>query len=881
MPNKMRKQIGRAHSKNGVYILDFSIPDCSDGRPWVPHHPHPRELALHDPDPDGTCRDCHTPTASTSAIAGRGLAAIAEAEREAPHEEGLSHLELETATRVAFGTEEHPLPRPESQHLRGMLRGIGVGTFDAHGFPRPFTKEKFLEIYSHQRDSTTKLTMAQEEELAQREAQELRQWSHAAHSSGADGVKKRVPPMKRGGEALADGARATLADGETQLAATLADGEQQLAATPVDGAPPLAARQADGALPAKAGELPARTKGGKKRKSRQNLQEFLALMLTTENGDEEEEAAVAAPVSEEDPEAVYARYMRSSGFRADNALWHQRLGHPSRVMLKNCIEAGVFAPGALLRPDGTGLRGVTHPRNCTAFPEAALNHKPFPLLEPGTNRYTKQEKVYSEFLNMGHCEINDELYTLTFVDAKTRYVWIVNVEARTRAYEHYVSLPYTHQQQGIAKRTNRTLMTKVRALMKQSKLPPIYWTYAMHHAVRVHNLLSTTAITGNLSPHVKWARTKGDTSMLRVWGCMVHYRPPTSTIGKFASRARWGIHFDISHEHKAWLILDLMSQKVINARDVIFDERLFLRQFREDEQANANREVILQHRHDNTVSGLQLLGLHTATSTAPRVIEPKNPRQSLTGPHSTEWREAMDAEIKAIESRDTWVLVDRAAIKARSVVREYDQRHDFDFDQTFALVSRHTSVRILLAIAVAQHLPLRQIDVNNAFLYALVDAYVEQPHTYGEGDSRVCQLRKSLYGIKQAPRLWQQYLQNILLEIGFKQLPHDSGMYRLREKYRRARRQHLQPRMKQILGLNISYSPEAIHLSAAKYAEELGKHFNIAPVPLSTPYRTPGPNHKPGNKALSPTELQTYQQQLGCLLFASVTCRPDLSYIAS
>ncbi|CAI7806342.1 unnamed protein product [Closterium sp. NIES-54] len=252
-----------------------------------------------------------------------------------------------------------------------------------------------------------------------------------------------------------------------------------------------------------------------------------------------------------------------------------------------------------------------------------------------------------------------------------------------KGIEHHVSLPYAHQQQGVAERTNRTLMIKVRALMKQSKLPPTYWTYAMHHAVRVHNLLSTTTITSNSSPHVKWTGTKGSTSMLRV------------------------------HEHKAWLILDLMSQKVKNARDVIFYERLFLLQFREDEQANANRvyannghsyaspedeaaaaimeqdprgeftrdedddddspgggagavgrggsgsgrggsgsgrgaappappepesddddvqEVIPQHRHDSTVSGLQLLGLHTATSTAKRVIEPKNPRQALTEP---------------------------------------------------------------------------------------------------------------------------------------------------------------------------------------------------------------------------------------------------------
>ncbi|CAI7803226.1 unnamed protein product [Closterium sp. NIES-53] len=514
------------------------------------------------------------------------------------------------------------------------------------------------------------------------------------------------------------------------------------------------------------------------------------------------------------------RRTRISGFRADDAIWYQRLGHPSRVTLKNCIEVGVFALGALLRPDGTKVRGATHLRNCTVCPEAALSHQPFPLLEPGTNRYAKLEKVYSDFLNVGHCGMNDKMCMLTFVDARTRYVWIMIMEARSRAYEvfrlwlahaqrqsgeklkiwqsdgaadfrskemqdylakkgieHHVSLPYAHQQQGVAERTKRTLMTKVWALMKQSKLPPTYWTYAMHHAVRVHNLLSTTAITGNSSPHVKWTRTKGNTSMIRVWGCMVQYRPPMSTIGKFTSRARWGIHLGISHEHKAWLILDLMSQKIKNARGIIFYEWLFLRQFREDEQANANPG----------------------------------------GGHSYASPEDEAA----------------AAILGQDAQRRVHKRHGIDFDQTFAPVSRHTSVRILLAIVAARHLPLRQIDVKNAFLYALVD---------GSSNELLEQFEKSLAGRVDI--------------ICY----HD---------------------VKQFLGINISYSPEAIHLSATKYAEELGKRFNIASAPLSTPYRTPGPNHKLDNKALSLAGLHTYQQQLGCLIFASVTCRPDLSYIAS
>ncbi|CAI7763027.1 unnamed protein product, partial [Closterium sp. NIES-53] len=238
--------IGRAHSENGVYILDFSIPDCSgdsqelidliplrfehihqsdwkhqDGRPWVPRHPHPCKLALHDSDPDDICRDCHIPTASTSAIAGRGLAAIAEAEREAPRGEGLSHLELETATHVVFGMEAHPLPRPASQHLRGS---DPWDTIDWGNEP-----------------STSLRTVY------------------------GPAPEPREPTFFPG----------TILETNIPLS-TILD------------------------------------------------REFLALMLTTANGDDEAEETAAEPTQapDEDPAEAHARYMRTSGFRADDAIWH-------------------------------------------------------------------------------------------------------------------------------------------------------------------------------------------------------------------------------------------------------------------------------------------------------------------------------------------------------------------------------------------------------------------------------------------------------------------------------------------------------------------------------------------------------------------------------
>ncbi|CAI7871473.1 unnamed protein product, partial [Closterium sp. NIES-54] len=448
----------------------------------------------------------------------------------------------------------------------------------AHSENGIYTKDKFM-IYPHWRDPTMKLTVAEEEELARREAEELRQrslveshgtfaWSgweeeESVSNEGGWGGAGGWGTSDTGGWGAATGGNTcgwgAASGGETSGWGTSGEGwgasredqrgeEEEIEAQPPVvplGRPP---RRAAPALPPpdiQPGSDPWDT-------------------IDWSNEPSTPRRTVYGP--DEDPTEARARYMRTSRFRADDVIWHQRLGHPSRVTQKKYIEVGVFAPGDLPRPDGTKVRGATHPRNCTVYFEAALSHQSFPLLKPETNRYPKLHKVYNDFLNVGHCGISDELYMLTFVDAATRYIWIVNVEARSRAYEvfrlwlahtqrqsgeklkiwqsdgavelrskelqdylaqkgieHHISLPYAHQQQGVPERTNRTLMTKVRALMKQSKLPPTYWTYAMHHAVRVHNLLSTTAITGNSSPHVKWTGTKGDTSMLRVWGCMVQY----------------------------------------------------------------------------------------------------------------------------------------------------------------------------------------------------------------------------------------------------------------------------------------------------------------------------------------------------------------------
>ncbi|CAI7861023.1 unnamed protein product [Closterium sp. NIES-53] len=377
-------------------------------------------------------------------------------------------------------------------------------------------------------------------------------------------------------------------------------------------------------------------------------------------------------------------YRRSPGHRASEDIWHARMGHPTD-----------------------------------------LPHRPFTSHHnPGAPTYAPLEKVYSDILYNREPGQGAYSYTITFIDAATRYVWHLNLPSKDMAFEAFIAwlpvaeresgeklksfqsdgggeytsqrfkqflvekgikrlvlLPYAHQQQGVAERLNRTLQNTMRKLLRGMRLPNHQWPEAMDHAVMLHNLLSSSSLLNNASPHLLWTGKQGNTKMLRVFGCM-------------------------------------------------------------------------------------------------------------------------------------------------------------------------------------------------------------------------------------APRLWQQYLHARLIRIGFKQLPHDQGMYRLSKdedyillivyvddllyigstdtvatwfegELEKDLSLTVSSTVTQYLGLNIEEGENAIYLNAAKYADTIAKRFALTPTTISTPYRYTAGNDKRSSTLLKFAGIRSYQRKLGCLLLAAVTCRPDLSYSAS
>ncbi|CAI7795794.1 unnamed protein product [Closterium sp. NIES-53] len=145
-----------------------------------------------------------------------------------------------------------------------------------------------------------------------------------------------------------------------------------------------------------------------------------------------------------------------------------------------------------------------------------------------------------------------------------------------RGIKRLILLPYTHQQQGVDERMNRTLQNTMRKLLRGMQLPNHQWPEAMDHTVMLHNLLSSSSLPNNASPHLLWTGKQGSTKLLRVFGCMVQYRPPSARAGRFSQRAHWGLHLGIERNYSAWKIFDVHSKEIVAAHDVIFYERLTL-----------------------------------------------------------------------------------------------------------------------------------------------------------------------------------------------------------------------------------------------------------------------------------------------------------------
>jgi len=168
------------------------------------------------------------------------------------------------------------------------------------------------------------------------------------------------------------------------------------------------------------------------------------------------------------------------------------------------------------------------------------------------------------------------------------------------------------------------------------------------------------------------------------------------------------------------------------------------------------------------------------------------------------WQQAMQDEIRALQSNGTWTLVPYCSsmnvvgsrwvykikrradgsidrYKARLVARGFTQQEGINYLETFSPVVKPATVRLVLTIVVSRGWFIHQLDVHNAFLNGILleEVYMEQPPGFSHPTlpSHVCHLHKSIYGLKQAPRAWYTRLSDYLISLGFRASNADPSLF--------------------------------------------------------------------------------------------------------
>ena len=263
--------------------------------------------------------------------------------------------------------------------------------------------------------------------------------------------------------------------------------------------------------------------------------------------------------------------------------------------------------------------------------------------------------------------------------------------------------------------------------------------------------------------------------------------------------------------------------------------------------------------------------------------------------------------------------------KARLVAKGFMQRLGVDFFSVFSPMATLTTVRVLLALAVSQGFDVIHADIPQAFVQSIldVDVWLMFPDgiTVKGPDGRpnkVVKLIRSLYGLRNAPQLWNKALTHFFVnKLNYTQASSDgclfykvtkagyvlvacevddlvitgsdkAGIAELKSMLTKQYSITDWGPISSFLGINMNYTDGVLEMDVVEKIRDLfSKHgiinstHNIPgrDVPLDDDY-TKIPVEEGSVKY---TELDLYLEEnfasiVGALIYISITARPDLAF---
>lgn len=705
------------------------------------------------------------------------------------------------------------------------------------------------------------------------------------------------------------------------------------------------------------------------------------------------------------------KFSRAKARRA--VLWHDRLGH-----MKNL-------------PPVCGTEKT--PSVCDVCIQGKMQRKKFPL---STSRGEEcLDLVHSDIvgkispLTPGKCQ-----YVATFLDDYSRYSEIClmktkdetlghfksyvaasesalkkkvrnfqsdngteyrNADFKTFTQEkgilHRFSVVRTQQQNGRAENLNKVLFNITRCLLIKSGAPRYLWGEAVMYANEIRNRCPSKAIDCQI-PYELWFEKnliKEEIQRFKVFGCRVWSLITEESRAKLDARAEECIFVGHERGMKGFRLWSLNRQKILVARDVVFEETCFpflnkitqevtenpeelriedepaeletednrpaednkreaeddqegLTGVGEDDAENFEQAVTSDKQAEETQKAVrrsersrskkhecQLGCCKKAQFATPVAPAPVKVEEIFERDDKEEWLVAMNQEMENHWSNQTWTIVPRPRsgnvvgskwvfctkttedgkirYKARLVAQGFSQKFGVDYWETFSPVISKNSLRLLISTSIQKGWVIDHVDIVAAYLHGTLEetVFMEQPELW-EVDSRqmVCHLKKSIYGLHQSGKAWNEVLVKHLKEIGLRQCVSDPcifvhndgcvgfyvddlvlcGLPRFVKLVKRALGAKVQTKdlgaICNFIGIRFTRpSEESIFLDQSDYILETLREFEMleckgAQCPGST-------NLQDMIDCNQPFDDKKYRKAIGRLLYISTCTRPDISFMVS
>ena len=316
---------------------------------------------------------------------------------------------------------------------------------------------------------------------------------------------------------------------------------------------------------------------------------------------------------------------------------------------------------------------------------------------------------------------------------------------------------------------------------------------------------------------------------------------------------------------------------------------------------------------------------------------PQSYKEAMESNHADEWKKSIIEEQQSLIKLNTFEVVPRpknkptvksryvfkiktdetgkiSRFKTRLVAKGYTQTHGVDYFDTFSPALRLSSFRYLLSTAVINKFKVIHLDVQTAFLNGDLEEeiYMEIPENFeslgaDRKKKQVLRLYKSIYGLKQASRTWNEKFTTSIIAMGFVQsqgdpcifIKYDStgkitciiGIFvddcfilgdkdqieETKQQLMKLFDMHNLGLLSYALGIKVIQQNDTIEISQMAYIEKCLDKFQMIDSSIrSTPLPLKPQADETNNKPMS--NINIYQQLIGSLIYLSNATRPDIAY---